>query len=109
LTGEELERLGSAIREAETRAFLGTWTRKTAKHLPKTRACTHKSRLVTATYVRFGPLCGLKSDISRGPRSAISRLMRGSKQMGDSERCERPFACKVFIVHFLILPSRRCS
>jgi hypothetical protein len=25
-----------------------------------------------AINVRFGPLCGLKSDISRGPRSAIS-------------------------------------
>jgi hypothetical protein len=26
---------------------------------------------VTLTNVRFGPLSGLKSDISRGPRSAI--------------------------------------
>jgi hypothetical protein len=35
-------------------------------------SCTHKSRLVTATRskVRFGPLCGLKSDISRGPTGA---------------------------------------
>src|SRR5262249_17830960 len=29
---------------------------------------THKSRLVTE--IRFGPLCGLKSDISQGPRRA---------------------------------------
>src|SRR5262252_5303033 len=32
-----------------------------------------KSRLVQRPgSIRFGPLCGLKSDISRGPRSAIS-------------------------------------
>ena len=31
--------------------------------------------------VRFGPLCGLKSDISRGPRSAMSRHMRCSKKI----------------------------
>ena len=30
--------------------------------------------------VRFGPLCGLKSDMSRGPRSATSGLMRCSKK-----------------------------
>jgi hypothetical protein len=41
-----------------------------------------KSRLVTATriIVRFGPLCGLKSDISRGPRSAMNGLMHCNKQ-----------------------------
>jgi hypothetical protein len=30
--------------------------------------------------VRFGPLCGLTSDISRGPRSAKNGLMHGSKR-----------------------------
>src|SRR5262249_59956140 len=29
--------------------------------------------------VRFGPLCGLKSDISQGPRSATRRHMQCSK------------------------------
>src|SRR6516164_6426798 len=36
------------------------------------RACTHKIAVGDGDLinVRFGPLCGLKSDISRGPRSA---------------------------------------
>ena len=39
------------------------------------RACTHKSRWGDSDLinVRFGPLCGLKSDIPRGPRSAMRR------------------------------------
>src|SRR5262245_51323102 len=41
-----------------------------------------KSQLVTTIWiinVRFGPLCGLKSDISRGPRSATTGLVQCSK------------------------------
>jgi hypothetical protein len=36
------------------------------------RACTHKIAIgdIALINVRFGPLCGLKSDISPGPRSA---------------------------------------
>jgi hypothetical protein len=30
--------------------------------------------------VRFGPLCGLKSDISRGPRSAMNGVMHCNKR-----------------------------
>src|SRR5262245_51670006 len=37
---------------------------------------THR-RLIN---VRFAPLCGLKSDISRGPKSAVSRHMQRSKR-----------------------------
>src|SRR5262245_697028 len=42
LTGEELERLGSAIREAETGGILWTVdeTKPTAKHVPKTKRST---------------------------------------------------------------------
>jgi hypothetical protein len=46
-----------------------------------------RSRLVTAIWiinVRFGPLCGLKSDITQGPRSAITGCERS--QQTDSER-----------------------
>jgi hypothetical protein len=34
------------------------------------RTCTHKIGDNDLINVRFGPLCGLKSDIPRGPRSA---------------------------------------
>lgn len=42
LTGEELERLGSAIREAETTGIPWTVdeTKSTAKHVPKAKRCT---------------------------------------------------------------------
>jgi hypothetical protein len=43
-------------------------------------ACTRKSRLVTRiTNVRFAPHCGLKSDITQGPRSARKRHMQCSR------------------------------
>src|SRR5262245_29472204 len=38
------------------------------------------SRLIAQVYVRCGSLCGLKSDISRGPRSATNGLMHCNKQ-----------------------------
>jgi hypothetical protein len=45
------------------------------------RACTHKIAIGDSNLinVRFGPLCGLKSDIPRGPRSANNGLTHRSK------------------------------
>jgi hypothetical protein len=46
-----------------------------------TRACTHKIAIGDSNLinVRFGPLCGLKEDVSRGPRSAKSGHSHRSK------------------------------
>src|SRR5215472_5553045 len=79
----------------------------------------HKS---PADYPIFGPICGLKSDISRGPRSAKSPLMHWQQKHGRSRwnifkqraepRCENSILHKksvekktVSIAGFLIYPS----
>ena len=48
---------------------------------PGIRACIHKIAIGNNDLikVRFAPLCGLKSDILGGPRSAIRRHMQCSK------------------------------
>src|SRR5262245_56164485 len=48
----------------------------------RSRACIHKIAIGDSDLinVRFGPLCGLKSDISRGPRSAMNGLMHCNKR-----------------------------
>ena len=54
-----------------------------------------QSQLVTANLinVRFGPLCGLKSDISRGPRSANNGYRRWLARPPSSARLSaRDFA-----------------
>src|SRR5215472_1928514 len=49
----------------------------------------HLKNLRGQSNVRFGPLCGLKSDISRGPRSAINRLMHCKKNDYSSSSARR--------------------
>jgi hypothetical protein len=55
----------AATREAAMAAFAKSWRRDQ-------RACSYKIAIGDSDLinVRFGPLCGLKSDIPRGPRSA---------------------------------------
>jgi integrase len=71
--------LATAI--SPTRRCTRTAYRGGSKGFGGTRVAPIKSRLGTAIWiitVRFGPLCGLKSDITQGPRSAISRLLMSS-------------------------------
>src|SRR5262245_40827945 len=50
----------------------------------RSSACTHKIAIGDSGLinVRFGPLCGPKSDISQGPRSARIGLMHCNKRGG---------------------------
>jgi hypothetical protein len=63
-------------------------TRRTTAVATK-RECRRKPRISDLVNVRFGPLCGLKSDISRGPRSASFQ----------TSRCDK--AERSFDLHFL--------
>jgi len=68
------------------------------------RACTHKIAIGESDLinVRFGPLCGLTSDISRGPRSANRRPERVQRSalfdhlVGAGEEHRRNFEAECF-------------
>jgi len=60
-----------------------------------------QSQLVTANLinVRFGPLCGLKPGILRGPRSAISRhsVVRPAPTDASQLRCISSTTCALIV------------
>ena len=75
LTGEELERLGGAIREAETTGIPGRWTKPCPRQAPAEGQAIHQDRLVSGGGLRLflspAAACG-KSSTCGGSTSISS-------------------------------------